>query len=157
MQYIKRFREALYLATVVLTLAILESTSYQLPVLSEAKSSNNSNIDNPFCYMNTEEGLTLNLESLCKVERQRPTESLSAKDRQFIEDYKKFLKGYPKAQAALSYFVENNPQMIIRKAAEVCNELKTRRFSNSRRTHPDIDADILNSIAPEYYCREFDD
>ncbi len=142
------------LATVVITLAILESTSYQLPVLSESEY---SNIDNLFCYMKTEEGLTLNLENLCKVERQRPTESLSAKDRQFIEDYKKLLKGYPKAQAALSSLVEKNPQMILRKAAELCKELKTRRFSDSRIANPDVDADILNSLAPEYYCREFDD
>lgn len=107
--------------------------------------------------MNTEEGITLNLESLCEVEKQRSTDSLSAKDKQFIEDYKKLLKGYPKAQAALSSLVEKDPQMIVKKAAELCKELKTGKFSDSRIAHPDVDADILNSIAPEYYCRKFDD
>ena len=157
MQYIKNFRKAFYLATVVLILAIVKSLIYQLPVLSESESSNNSSVDNLFCYMNTEEGIILNLESLCEVERQRSTESLSAKDKQFVEDYKKLLKGYPKAQAALSSLVEKDPQMIVKKAVALCQELKTGKFSDSRIAHPDVDADILNSIAPEYYCREFDD
>lgn len=100
--------------------------------------------------------MILSLENLCEVNKHLPN-SLSAKDRQFIEDYKKLLRGVPKAQAALSFIVEKNPHMIIRKAAEVCNELKTGKYSASRIAKPDVDADIINSLAPEYYCREFDD
>jgi hypothetical protein len=157
MKYIKKFRKAFYLATGVLTLGTLESVSYQMPVLSGGEYSINSNADNLFCYMQTENGQIVSLESICEVKIQRPKESLSAKDKQFIEDYRKLLRGYPKAQADLSSFVEENPQMIIRKATEVCNELKTGKFSPSRIAQPDADADILNSLAPEYYCREFDD
>jgi hypothetical protein len=157
MKYVKKYRKAFYLAIGILTVATLESVSYQLPALSGSQPSIASNADNLFCYMQTEEGLILNLETLCEVTRQSPLESLPTKDRQFIEDYKKLLRGYPKAQAALSSLVEKNPGMIIRKAAEVCNELKTGKFSDSRIAKPDVDADILNSLAPEYYCREFDD
>lgn len=55
----------------------------------------------------------------------------------------------------MSGLVEGNPQAIIQKAAEVCNELRTGRYSEARITQPD--ADILNSLAPEYYCTEFND
>ena len=157
MKYINKFRKAFHLATVLLTLATLEALIYQLPVLSGAEDPIRSNADNPFCYMQTEGGLILNLESICEVKRLRPREPLSSKDRQFIEDYRKLLMGYPKAQTALSSVVEKNPLMIIRKATEVCNQLKTGKFSASGIAQPDADADILNSLAPEYYCREFDD
>jgi hypothetical protein len=78
MKYINKFRKAFHLATVLLTLATLEALIYQLPVLSGAEDPIRSNADNPFCYMQTEGGLILNLESICEVKRLRPRETLSS-------------------------------------------------------------------------------
>lgn len=156
MNYSKIFRKALYLTTTVLTLVMLAEINQQLPVLSQVEHPTVSNSDNLFCYMQTEDSQIVSLENLCKAKKQ-PIEPLSSKDRQFIEDYKKLLRGYPKAQATLSRIVEQNPQAIVRKATELCHELKNGEISDSRIDNPDVDADILNSLAPEYYCRQFDD
>ena len=156
MKYIRKFRKAFSRATAVLILATLKEFTHQLPAQSQVNNPALSNADNLFCYMQTEDRQIVSLENLCNVKKQKLIE-LSSKDRQFIEDYKKLLKGYPKAQTALSRIVEQNPQIIIRKAAELCNELKNGKISKSRIEQPELDADILNSVAPEYYCPQFND
>jgi hypothetical protein len=155
MKYINKSIKALAMATGVLTIATVKVVIHQVPAQSRFDYPVVPSSDNPVCYMQLPDGHILNLNSLCvdKV----PQEPLSTKDKQFIEEYKGFLRSYPQAQAALSRLVENNPQTIIQRAAEVCKELRTGVVSASRVAQPKIDADILNTLASEYYCREFND
>jgi len=155
MKYSKKSIKALAIATGTLTIATVEVFIHQVPAQSRFDYPVVSSSDNPVCYMQLSDGRIFNLHSLC-VDR-IPKKPLSTKDKQFIEEYKGFLRSYPQAQAALSRLVENNPQSVIQRAAEVCNELKTGVVSDSRVAQPDIDADILNTLASEYYCREFND
>jgi len=155
MKYSKKSIKSLAIATGALILATVEVFIHQVPAQSRFDYPVVPSSDNPVCYMQLLDGRIFNLNSLC-VDR-IPKKPLSTKDKQFIEEYKGFMRSYPQAQSALSRLVENNPQSIIQRAAEVCKELKTGVVSDSRVAQPDIDADILNTLASEYYCREFND
>jgi len=149
-----QLKKSLAISVQVLGLICLEAISYQTPALSNLKHPIGSQTDNLVCYMQVETGVILNLENLCRSEKR--VQPLSEQDQKFIDDYKKLLSSYPQSQTILS-IAEQNPETVLRKALQVCNELKTGRISPERVTQPEIDADILSSIATEYYCPEFND
>jgi Fe2+ transport system protein B len=142
------------------TLAVLSLLLTQIP----AQAQNNM----PVCYMQTEEGQTLNLNSLCSSQP-IPVISLSANDQQFIENYKQAISSSSEAQLALSASV-GNPQNLIRKANEICNALNAGNFIEFRQAQnqriagynlinqrsASLEARIIQSIAPKSYCPEFD-
>lgn len=138
----------------LISMVTFQLISYQLPVLAKFKQPIAPKINSLVCYMQTESGVVLNLTNLCQPEK--VIQFLSERDRKFIKDYKKLLVSYPQGQTILS-IAEDNPELIIKKASQICNELKTGIVSEQRINRPDIDADVLNYIAPEYYCPEFSD
>lgn len=111
--------------------------------------------ENLLCYFETSSGTTLNLERLCGPQSPVPN-PLSATDQKFLEEYQGFLRGYPN-QVTLARLANQNPQAIVDKANKLCNALRVGRpeFNNGGRPEPD--ADILSSLAPQYYCPEYDD
>lgn len=155
MKNLQKVRKIFVLATGVFILALIAGGIDQAPALSRFDNPVVPSSDEPVCYMQLFDGRILNLNNLC-VDKS-PKEPLSTKDRQFIEEYKGFLRSFPQEQAALSGLVENNPQAIIQRAAAVCQELRTGVVNPSRVSQPDVDSDILNSLATDHYCREFSD
>lgn len=125
----------------------------------------------PVCYMQSKDGQIMNLESLCGSSTSKPIDSLSTKDRQFVEDYKRSLMGLkdsPDAQAALSSIA---PQSLIGQANEVCNALNAGTFIEFRRAQiakiagsgnpqsqrlANLQARTIQTVAPKSYCPEFD-
>lgn len=155
MKNIQKTRKNLILAIGIIILAIITEGIHQEPALSRFDRPVVLSSDEPVCYMQLPDARILNLNHICI--NQSSKEPLSAKDRQFIEEYKGFLKSYPQQQATLTRLVENNPQAIIQRAAAVCQELRTGVVNPSGVSQPGVDSDILNTLATEHYCREFSD
>lgn len=170
MNYINKRIKIFYLAAVLLTLTTAEVAFIpQLPALSKFEYSNPSNPNDLVCYMQSENGMTLNLDSLCGSKR--PVDFLPAKDRRFIENYQARLMGAsPEAQNVLLPIAEENPQAIIRKATELCNAIDNGKAVQFRQTQAEmidkydvsgqktaiVNAGILDSLSRKYYCPEFD-
>lgn len=127
----------------------------------------------PVCYMQTLKGQIVSLSPLCgsRDQTSSPIESISAKDRQFLEDYKHSLmslKGSPEAQAALS---SATPFSLIRQANEVCSTLNAGTFIEFRQAQnsriagygnsqsqriANLQARTVQTLAPKTYCPGFD-
>lgn len=127
----------------------------------------------PVCYMQLHSGQIVSLSSLCGGSEQIPSplESISTKDRQFLEDYKRVLmslKGSPEAQAALS---SATPSALIRQANEVCSTLNAGTFIEFQQAQnafiagygnpqsqriANLQARTVQTLAPRTYCPGFD-
>lgn len=110
--------------------------------------------------MQTGDGRIINLYQLC-VDRKSSNTALSTTDRQFLESYQSFLRKRlgtsPLVQTALAQ-LQQAPQSIVERAKGVCAAIRTGKPQNS--TPPpqgNIDADLINTMALEYYCPDLDD
>ncbi|MBD2386670.1 DUF732 domain-containing protein [Cylindrospermum sp. FACHB-282] len=111
--------------------------------------------------MQTNEGQIINLSKLCGINKIQVLKSkLSTTDQQFLEDYKSFLRkrqrGLPLINNALSK-AQQSPEDIVQHAKRICSSIKTGTPENSQEISANIDADIINTMAVEYYCPELDD
>jgi hypothetical protein len=127
----------------------------------------------PVCYMQTNSGQIVSLSSLCgsRDQTSSPIESLSAKDREFLENYQRTLgslKDSPEARESV-YSVES--QALIRKANEVCKALDAGTFIEFRQNQnqeiagysnpkkqriANFQARTIQTLAPRAYCPGFD-
>jgi hypothetical protein len=110
--------------------------------------------DSLICYMQITDGYVLNLERICGNSSLEPRQMLSSRDRQFIEEYEGFVQNLSVDQSNLLQTSATNPVELIRRAADVCNVLRT---GNPHPQVPTADQEILVRLAAEYYCQEFDD
>ncbi|BAZ28262.1 hypothetical protein NIES4074_06930 [Cylindrospermum sp. NIES-4074] len=113
------------------------------------------------CYMRSNDGQIINLTKLCSLNNHEVGKSnLSTTDQQFLENYKSFLRkrigGSPLINNALSQ-AQKSPEDIVQRAKSICASIKTGTSKNSQVNSGNIDADIINTMAVEYYCPELDD
>jgi hypothetical protein len=113
------------------------------------------------CYMQSNDGQIINLTKLCSINNNEVVKSnLSTTDKQFLENYKSFLRqrqrGSPLINNALSQ-AQESPEDIVQRAKRICASIKTGTSKNSQVNSGNIDADIINTMAVEYYCPELDD
>lgn len=123
-------------------------------------------INNPICYMQKANGATLNLSSLCGEHLSK--KPLSEIDQKFIESYKNSMSSYQEAQALVIRRTEKDPQSTIKMAQGVCMALNEKMsFTTIRKNQYDtivksvtarsqeialIEAQIIESLAPQFYC-----
>ena len=119
------------------------------------------------CFMTTEAGQVVNLsESLCKSNKPT-TENPAKNDRAFIEDYKRNLREYPMeypdVRNNLLASAEQSPELTISQAKSVCSDLQAGLSWDEIQQSQDeemveraemVNAAIINSLAPKYYCPE---
>lgn len=116
------------------------------------------------CYMQNNDGQIINLTKICDMNNKEIngviTSTLSTTDKQFLEDYKGFLKtrlgGSPLIKNAL-FQAQQSPENIIQRAKGICASIKTGTPEDSQKFAENIDGDIINTMAVEYYCPELDD
>jgi hypothetical protein len=113
------------------------------------------------CYMQRSDGQVINLTKLCGIKKNTVVETaISPMDKQFLEQYKFFLKkrlgGSPLISSALSQ-AEASPENVVKRARGICGAMQSRNPANLDAISRNIDADIINTMAVEYYCPELDD
>ncbi len=114
------------------------------------------------CYMQTEDGRIINLSKLC-VDKQSTYnyKAISTTDQQFLRNYQSFLRKRlgtsPLVQTALSQ-LQQAPQTVVERARRVCAAMSSGVAQNSPPPpQGNIDADLINTMAVEYYCPNLDD
>ncbi len=131
----------------------------------------NANLDlsNLVCYMQKANGSTIDLSNLCgNHENKKP---LSEIDLKFIESYKNSMSGFPETQSLVIRRTEKDSQSSIKIAQNVCRLLNDKvSFTNIQKNQYDtimsyvntrsrenvlIEAQIINALAPQFYCPKF--
>jgi len=113
------------------------------------------------CYMQTRDGRIINLNKLCINNNRRNEIILSTTDQQFLEEYQNFLRKRvgtsPLVSTALAQ-LRRSPQAIVERAKGVCATIRTGKPQNStQQPQGNIDADLINTMAVDYYCPNLDD
>ncbi len=125
--------------------------------LSQARVLTALNPDDFICYMKTSDGRVLNLTKLCGG-KEGTANAFSENDQGFLNDYRAFLSKRstrsPAAQAALS-LAQQNPQSVLQRAQAVCTALRTGQPQPT--TAGQVDGDLFETLAPEYFCPELDE
>lgn len=129
--------------------------------------------NNLICYMQTANGLTLDLISLCgKPMPGKTLSKLTENEQTFVDSYKKSISADPETQALLLLpRIEREPQSAVQQAQNVCRALKGEiSFNDVRRAQSEMaaksgdansqqtvsaEAAIINSLAPKFFCPEF--
>jgi hypothetical protein len=116
------------------------------------------NPEDSICYMQTADGRTLNLSNLCGGRRTVATPALSGTDQQFLAEYQNFLSRRintsPLVRTALAQ-AQQSPQSVVERARGVCSSIQAGIPDST--VEQTIDADLINTMALEYYCPEFDE
>lgn len=117
------------------------------------------NPEDSICYMQTADGRTINLSNLCGGRRTVATPALSGTDQQFLGEYQSFLNRRintsPHVRTALAQ-AQRSPQSVVERARGVCSSIQA-GISPDSTVEQTIDADLINTMALEYYCPEFDE
>jgi hypothetical protein len=113
------------------------------------------------CYMQSNDGQMINLAQLCGVNNNGVvTSNLSTNDQQFLENYKVFLRrrigSSPLIDDALSQ-AQQSPENVVKRAKGICASIKTGTPESIQQISGNVDADLINLMAVEYYCPELDD
>ncbi|MBD2123620.1 hypothetical protein H6F68_22290 [Trichocoleus sp. FACHB-262] len=126
---------------------LIETSSAPVfPVIADPKDT--------ICHMQRPDGIILKLDDLCGTPE--TIQPLSATDQNFIRDYRSLLETYPDESPSLLPLTSSNPQAIVQKAKDVCNALDLGTFIEFRKTQSPADINMINAIAPRYYCPGFD-
>lgn len=128
----------------------------------------NSDIDTPFCFMQTEDGQILQLESLCRQDAKVLTPTNVESDRFFLENYKRLAMANPDVSDILLNVAETSPESVTNVAKLFCEGLEVGISHQELRAAQDMGADInsdprlqkahklsldiADSLAPQYYC-----
>lgn len=124
---------------------------------------------NPVCYMQKANGSTVDLSSLCgNYENKKP---LSEIDQKFLESYKNSMSGFQETQFLVIRRTEKDSQSSIKIAQGVCKLLNGKvlltdiqknqydtimSYVNTRSQESVlIEAQIINALAPQFYCPNF--
>lgn len=117
------------------------------------------NPEDAICYMQTADGRAINLSNLCGGRRTGATPALSGTDQQFLAEYQNFLSRRintsPLVRTALAQ-AQQSPQSVVERARSVCSSIQAGRHPDST-VGQTIDADLINTMALEHYCPEFDE
>ncbi|QXE26350.1 hypothetical protein B6N60_05081 [Richelia sinica FACHB-800] len=129
--------------------------------LSESGNSTANAARDFLCYMQRSDGQVINLTKLCGIKKNPVLKStISSTDQQFLQQYKFFLKkrlgGSPLISSALSQ-AESSPENVVKRARGICGVIQSRDSANLDAISRNIDADLMNTMAVEYYCPELDD
>jgi hypothetical protein len=128
------------------------------------QASANLQVPDYLCFMTTQSGEVVNLsESLCKSNKSASEDSANS-DQAFIEDYKSNLMNYPDVRDNLLASAEQSPDLTISQAKNVCNDLQSGlSLEEIQQMQADeiveragmVSSAIVNSLAPKYYCPEW--
>jgi len=117
------------------------------------------NPEDSICYMRTADGRAINLSNLCGGRRTGVSPALSGTDQQFLAEYQNFLSRRintsPLVRTALAQ-AQQSPQSVVERARSVCSSMQAGIYPDST-VGQTIDADLINTMALEYYCPEFDE
>lgn len=128
---------------------------HQQPALSGSNYLN-KNASDLVCYMQASDGKIISLDKLCGSSENNV---LSTIDRQFLENYQRSLKkrlSVSLSQVALSR-IQQQPQALITKAQSICQAIRSGMPTESLNPQGKAEVDIINALAPKYYCPEFHD
>lgn len=155
---------------IVLDSLVTTKVSIGIPVYktSEYPAVSSLDIDNPICYIQQSNGLTLNLSDLCSQDETR--NKLSLIDRQFLDSYNNLLGVYQNAQTFVTPDTAKK-QSPIKTAQGICSalqnkvsleQIKTDRYqeivaTEDKRNHQIAlaESEIVDSLALKFYCPEF--
>lgn len=113
------------------------------------------------CYMQTRDGRIINLNKLCINNNRSNQTVLSTTDQQFLEEYQSFLRKRAGTSPLVSIAftkLQQSPQAVVERAQEVCATIRSGNQQNStQQPQRNIDADLINTMAVDYYCPDLDD
>jgi hypothetical protein len=153
--HIRLVKQRFFAVSKLIASCVVSAFCVQLPALSQPV----MNPEDSICYMQTSNGRTLNLSNLCSGRRTVATPALSGTDQQFLAEYQNFLgrrmNTSPLVRTALVQ-AQQSPQSIVDRARGVCSSIQA-GISPESTAEQAIDADLINTMALEHYCPEFDE
>ncbi|XHX77864.1 MAG: hypothetical protein RBJ76_26085 [Stenomitos frigidus ULC029] len=145
------------LFTLLLASAAIGVLNHPQPAFSQTSFLTALNPDDFICYMKTSDGRVLNLTKLCGGDKET-VGGISTTEQSFLDSYRAFLgkrsTRLPAVQAALS-LAQQNPQAVLQRAQAVCTALRTGQPQPT--TAGQVDGDLFETLAPEYFCPELDE
>jgi hypothetical protein len=108
------------------------------------------------CYIKTSDGRTIDLVKLCGSSGRGRAIALDPKDQAFVNSYQRSLSKRLNSSSFVSR-VQRNPQVVIERARGICNALSAGMSIDLLQPQGNAEVDVLNALAPKYYCPEFDD
>lgn len=155
MNHIRLVKQRFFAVSQLIASCAVSAFCVQLPALSQPM----MNPEDSICYMQTADGRTINLSNLCGGRRTVATPALSGTDQQFLGEYQSFLNRRintsPHVRTALAQ-AQRSPQSVVERARGVCSSIQA-GISPDSTVEQTIDADLINTMALEYYCPEFDE
>jgi hypothetical protein len=115
------------------------------------------------CFMKTNSGRIIDLsQSVCHSTKPAAP-VLATADKKFIADYKRQVMQYPDVRDDLLASAKQSPEPSIDQAKDVCENLRSglslqdiRENQSGEMLERDeaVNAKIINTLAPKYYCPE---
>ncbi len=116
------------------------------------------------CFMTTQTGHVMDLsESICGLNEKSAPAGLATSDKKFIADYKRYAMQYPDVRDNLLASAQQSPEPSITQAKGVCDELRAGLSLEEIKDNQSVEmlektelvnANIINTLAPKYYCPE---
>lgn len=110
------------------------------------------------CYMETNDGDVVDLTRLCGGPTTLLVSTVSRRDQQFLDRYTSLLeqrsRGNPSVQAVVAQ-AQSSPDSIVNRAKAICSSMRAGQPSPI--SLAEIGGDLLQTMAPKYFCPELDD